>query len=112
MARQDQETLLARKAQLESELQIAQIIDFESIDTTPVSVGSTVTIRPLAGGEPVKFAILGAWDSNPEKNIISYKTPMSQSLLSKTVGDVVETSIGDVNEQWKVENIERWATHR
>ncbi|MDR1256112.1 MAG: GreA/GreB family elongation factor [Puniceicoccales bacterium] len=110
MARQDQEILLARKAQLESELQIAQVIDFTSVDTAAVSVGSIVTIRPMAGGESVKFAILGAWDSDPEKNIISYKTPIAQAMLSKKIGDIVETSIDSVREQWTIEGIDRWAS--
>jgi transcription elongation GreA/GreB family factor len=108
MARQDQETLLARKAQLESELQIAQIIDFESVDTSSVSIGSVVTIRHLASDESTKFAILGAWDSAPDKNIISYKTQIAQALLSKRVGDTVETAIDNAKEQWIIEAIERW----
>ncbi|MDR2720667.1 MAG: GreA/GreB family elongation factor [Puniceicoccales bacterium] len=112
MARQDQETLLARKAQLERELRIAQVIDFESVDMSSVSVGSVVTIRSTARGNLVNFAILGAWDSDPNKNVISYKTPIAQELISKKIGDVVETSIDGVKEQWKIENIERWATHK
>jgi transcription elongation GreA/GreB family factor/transcription elongation factor GreA-like protein len=108
MARQDQETLLARKAQLESELQIAQVIDFESIDTSSVSIGSVVTISQTFSNELTKFAILGAWDSDPDRHIISYKTPIAQVLLSKKVGDIVETAIDNVKEQWKIEAIERW----
>ncbi|MDR2435921.1 MAG: GreA/GreB family elongation factor, partial [Puniceicoccales bacterium] len=109
MARQDQETLLARKAQLEGELQIAQVVDFESIDTSSVSVGSVVTVKSVSKGNSVSFAILGAWDSDPDRDIISYKTPIAQELISKKIGDVVEASIGGVREQWKIENIERWS---
>jgi transcription elongation factor GreA len=109
MARQDQETLLARKVQLENELQIAQVIDFDSVDTSSVSVGSVVTIGQKTSDESTTFAILGAWDSDPDKNIISYRTPIAQALLSKKVGDVVETSIDNVKEQWTVKAIERWA---
>jgi transcription elongation GreA/GreB family factor len=109
IARQDQETVLAHKAQLENELQIAQVIDFESVDMSTVSIGSVVTIKSIAGANSMNFAILGAWDSNPDKNIISYKTPIAQELLSTKVGDVMETSIDGIREQWKVENIERWA---
>lgn len=109
MARQDQETLLARRDQLESELQIAQVIDFENVDTSSVSIGTVVTVKQQSGDEHSTITILGAWDSDPERNIISYKTPLAQALLSKKIGDVVETNIDDSKELWIVENITKWA---
>ncbi len=108
MARQDQETLLARKAQLESELQIAQVIDFDNVDVTCVSIGTIVTIKQHDDDERSTITILGAWDSDPEHNIVSYKTPLAQALLSKKVGDVVETNIDNTKEQWIIETIEKW----
>ena len=36
------------------------------------------------------FTILGAWDSDPDKGIISYLTPIGQALLNRKVGDEVE----------------------
>ncbi|MDE6432544.1 MAG: GreA/GreB family elongation factor [Opitutales bacterium] len=109
MARQDQETLLARKAQLESELQVAQVIDFENVDTTCVSIGTVVTIKQQSGDEHSTITILGAWDSDPEHNVVSYKTPLAQTLLSQKIGDIVETSIDEAKEQWIIEKIEKWA---
>lgn len=108
MARQDQETLLTRKAQLENELQVAQVIDFDTVDTSYVSIGTVVTIKQLTGDEITKVTILGAWDSDPEHNIVSYKTPIAQTLLFKKISDIVETTLDDTKEQWKVENIEKW----
>lgn len=109
MARQDQETLLARKAQLESELQIAQVIDFDNVDTSCVSIGTIVTLKQQSGDDHSTVTILGAWDSDPEHNIISYKTPLAQALLSKKIGDVVETNIDETKEKWIIENIEKWS---
>jgi transcription elongation GreA/GreB family factor len=51
---------------------------------------------------------LGAWDSNPEKGILSYKTPLGQNLLGKKVGDVVRTEIEGSVEEWTLRKIERW----
>ncbi len=108
MARQDQETLLARKAQLESELQIAQVIDLDNIDTSCVSIGTVVSIKQVSGEEHSTITILGAWDSDPDHNIISYKTPLAQSLLSKKIGEIVENNVDNIKEQWVIENIEKW----
>ena len=105
MARQDQDTLLSRKTQLENELKMAEVIDLSSVDVSMVSIGSVVTARKDGSGESSDFTILGAWDSDPARNIISYKTAMAQALLGKKVGDVVEIESGNTTETWKVESI-------
>lgn len=107
MARQDQETLLARKGLLESELGRAHVTDFSDTPTDKVGVGSVVEVVPTSG-VPVVYTILGAWDSNPEKNILSYKTPLAQKLIGKTVGDVVETFVDGNKETWTLKSMSRW----
>lgn len=105
MARQDQDTLLARKSQLESELEMAQVIDFSAVDTSMVSIGSIVKVRQTVSNEEVEFTILGAWDSDPAHNVISYKTAMAQALLGKKVKDVVSISTENANETWEIKSI-------
>ncbi len=107
MARQDQETLLARKGLLETELERAHVTDFSDTPTDKVGVGSIVELVP-ASGEAVVYTILGAWDSNPEENILSYKTPLAQALIGKGIGDVVETLIDGNKEAWTVKSMSRW----
>lgn len=108
MARQDQDILLARKAQLESELSRATITDFKDASTETVSVGSVVELMEGSTGEKHRYAILGAWDSNPERSILSYKTPLGQSLLGKQKGDRVTTKIDGIEEEWTIQSIKRW----
>lgn len=108
MARQDQETLLARKAQLEMEISRAQVINFNDANTDCVNVGSVVSLVEGSSGKTHKYAILGAWDSDPDKNILSYKTPLGQSLFSKKVGDIVKVKIGNNEESWRITEINKW----
>ncbi len=103
MARQDQETLLARKAFLESELERARATDFSDTPTDKVGVGSIVSLES-ASGKRETFTILGAWDSDPENNILSYKTPLAQKLVGKVVGDEFNNN-GDA---WKIISLSRW----
>lgn len=108
MARQDQDILLARKAQIEADLSRATISDFKDAATETVSVGSVVELMEGSTGDKHRYAILGAWDSNPERSILSYKTPLGQSLLGKAAGDSVTTKIDDVEEEWTIKSIARW----
>ncbi|MDR1413868.1 MAG: GreA/GreB family elongation factor [Puniceicoccales bacterium] len=105
MARQDQETLLSRKTQLEEELRMAQVIDFSSVDTSMVSIGSKVRVKQVESGEVLEYVILGAWDSDPAKNIISYKAHIAQALLGKKEKDLIESMGEDHRETWQIESI-------
>jgi transcription elongation GreA/GreB family factor len=107
MARQDQDTLLARKASLERDLTLGRLTDFSEASTETVGIGSIVELAP-ENGPPVRYTILGAWDSDPDKNILSYKTPLAQKLLGAKPGTIVETEISGKTERWTVHSITRW----
>ncbi|MDR2737581.1 MAG: GreA/GreB family elongation factor [Puniceicoccales bacterium] len=109
MARQDQDTLLTRKAQLEDEIKMAQVIDFVNVDTSMVSIGSIVKVRSVDSGEVTEYTILGAWDSDPSKNVISYKTTVAQSLMGKKASDTVEAVTDDRKETWQIESIRAYS---
>ena len=83
MARQDQFTLLARKANLERELSTARVTDFTQAPTDVVGIGSTVVVAEGRTGKSSTYHILGAWDSDPQDNILSYKTPLAQNLIGQ-----------------------------
>ena len=73
-----------------------------------MGIGSLVDLEEGSSGQTVRYAILGAWDSDPEKNILSYKTPLAQKLLNASLGASVQTNIGGNQEVWKVLSIARW----
>jgi len=110
MARQDQETLLARKAHLENELARARVTDFSEASQDVAGVGCIVELDQ--NGTSQTYAILGAWDSAPERNILSYQTPLGQALMGHKTGDVVRTEIGDTTEEWNIKNIRRWVDEK
>ncbi len=108
MAKQDQQMLLARKANLERDLSRAEITDFSGAPADQVGIGSVVGLRQGSTNRKVVYSILGAWDSDPENNILSYKTPLSQSLLGRKTGETIEVQIGDSTETWTIESIDRY----
>ena len=75
MAKQDQALLLARRNKLEMDLQRSKISDFTEIGTDAVGIGSVVTLLDENKNKEITYTILGAWDSNPDKQVISYLTP-------------------------------------
>jgi len=112
MARQEQDTLLARKSMLEGEMSRARVTDFSEAQAEHVGVGSVVELFNKGSNHMHRYALLGAWDSNPEKGLLSYKTPLGQNLMGKKVGDTVRTEIEGSVEEWTLRKIERWVDVR
>ncbi|ADE55629.1 GreA/GreB family elongation factor [Coraliomargarita akajimensis] len=108
MARQDQDILLARKNELEVDLSRARVTDFSEATKDNVGIGSVVELKEGSTGKVRRYSILGAWDSDPENDILSYKTPLAQQLLGKSGGDSVTTKIGGSEETWTILSIERY----
>lgn len=108
MARQEQDIMLSRKAELEIDINRSRVTDFSDAPTDSIGVGSVVELEQASTSQTNKFSILGAWDSDPERNIVSYKTPLAKALIGKRVGDSVEIEVDGHSENWKVRGIQRW----
>lgn len=88
-AKQMQAVLMRRKSELEAALHNARGTSFENPDTSRVSIGTVVTLRDEASGKEETYTILGAWDGDPERHIISYQAGIGQALLGHKVGETV-----------------------
>src|SRR6185369_1051107 len=62
---------------------------FENPDTTQVSIGTVVTLRDSQSGKDEVYTVLGAWDGDPDRGIISYQTAIGQALLGHKLGEIV-----------------------
>lgn len=89
-ARHRQRILFDRAGELQSDIEKARVIDPNWIRDNCVWVGTRFEARNETTGETETFTILGAWDSEPERKILSYKTPAAERFLRKTVGDRIK----------------------
>lgn len=85
-ARQMQSVLNRRKIDLGRDLERARATDFSGADPSSVNIGTKVTLKDESGVSKI-YSIMGAWDGDPEKNLVSYLSHMGQSLVGKVVGD-------------------------
>jgi len=88
-AKEMQAVLMRRKSELETALHNARGTAFESPDTTQVSIGTVVTLRDSDSAKEEVYTVLGAWDGDPDRGIISYQTAIGQALLGHKLGEVV-----------------------
>jgi transcription elongation factor GreA len=104
-AKEMQKVLMRRKDELESQMNRARGADFSNANTDAVNIGTVVEATDLATNKRESFTILGAWDSDPDKGIISYLTPVGQSLLNHKVGDEVEFELHGAKRRHRIEKI-------
>jgi len=109
-AKEMQKLLMRRKADLETQLVRARGTDFATVRTDVASIGTIVQATDLATNQPERFTILGAWDSDPEKDVVSYLSPVAQSLLGHKVGDEVEVEVHGVCHHHRLESIQPYKT--
>jgi len=94
-AKQMQAVLARQRAELEQALQNARGTSFENPDTSRVSIGTIVTVRDKVSKKQETYTILGAWDGDPDRHIISYQTAIGQALLGHKAGEVVALPNGE-----------------
>jgi transcription elongation GreA/GreB family factor len=85
---------MRRKVELEQMLHNARGTSFEKVDTSRVSIGTVVTLRDSNSNKEETYTILGAWDGDPDRHIISYQTAIGQALLGHKIGEVVSLNTG------------------
>ncbi|MAG14176.1 MAG: transcription elongation factor GreA [Spirochaetales bacterium] len=104
-AKEKQELLNAAAARLKEEIDKAQIFDFKDVDISKVSFGTSVRLANQASGDEETYTILGPWESNPSKQVISYLSPLGNELWHHTVGDELSFIINDREYSYSVKEI-------
>lgn len=110
-AKEEQAKLARLRAELERDISLARGTDFSDVDTSSAGIGTIVTLK-TDKGKKVSYTILGAWDSDPEKHIVSYKTALGQKFLGLKKGDSISLLINDKETPCTVEDIQAMAPEK
>ncbi len=108
-AKEQQKVLMTLQAEMEAEIDRARGVNYAETDTSAANVGTSVTLTNLDTQEREDVALLGAWDGDPDNNLISYLTPMGQAIFGSIVGQEVELQLGDETRRLRVESISAYA---
>ncbi len=102
---EERRRLLGQVAQIQDDLARARIIEPRDIPTDKVGIGSKVTVRNQHGGEPVDLTFLGPWETNVQARVYSYKTPLAQALMGRTIGEAVTLKVDGEEDEYVIEGI-------
>ena len=95
-ARNEQAKNEARIKELEELVENAVIMDENAIDTSLVSLGSTVKVLDLSLNEEVVYSLVGSNEADPFAGKISDQSPIGAALIDMRAGEEkdVETPAG------------------
>lgn len=83
-----------RRSELERELSRIQPVNMRSVRVEDTAViGSEVELK-YDDGEVEVYQLLGAWDGDPERKFLAYRTRLGQAVLNSKVGDAIEVPGG------------------
>ena len=89
-AKDEQRALMQKESLLQKDLNEVKAVDFSDVtEPTTVVPGSCVTIVTAKGEEKV-FTVLGEWDNDLDRGIISNKTKLAENMLGKKAGDTFD----------------------
>lgn len=92
-AKEAQGLLEVKISKLKSQLANARIIDESMLDSSKVSILSTVTIKNLDNNSKLVYSLVPETESDLKSGKISINTPIAKGLLGKKLGDKAEITL-------------------
>jgi transcription elongation factor GreA-like protein/transcription elongation GreA/GreB family factor len=96
-----------RRSRLQSELRFLsdqfkhmRILTKEDIKTDAVNVGTIVELESATGARQT-YTLLGPWDTDPEKNILSFQSKIAKDLIGLPIGNKCKIQ----DQEWKISSI-------
>jgi transcription elongation factor GreA len=107
MERQTQ--LQAEVTKMDSELRNVRIIDLSKVNIDKTSIGCKISVKNLDTKDITEFTILGPWDADTEKKIISYQSPMGKALIGRKVGEKASMDFDNSHVNFEILSISRYS---
>ena len=104
-AREKQSFIEGRISELENKISRADVIDISALDNSKITFGATVKITDLNSDETHTYTIVGADESDIEKNLISISAPLGKAMINKTINDVIEVTTPGGLKEYQINSI-------
>ncbi len=106
-AKSDQAQLEEKILKLENMLRNSKIIEEDSLNTSVVSIGSTVKVKCLADDEVEEFTIVGSAEADPFDGKVSNESPIGMALIGKKKNSVVKVPVPDGVIEYRITKISK-----
>lgn len=105
-AKEKQAETLSRINELELRLRNAQITDDLTVDKSEARIGATVTLEDQTAGIEFTYTLVGPSEANPDKGLLSVKSPLANGVLGKKEGEIFEAQLPRGPRKYKLTKLE------
>ncbi len=102
MAKQRQDYVGARLAQLKKRLADLSLVNMSNIPKDRAAFGSKVVLYDLDRGTEVEYKLVTTEEADLSKGLISTSSPIGRGLMGKRVGDSVKVSTPNGTREFEV----------
>ncbi|MBT6965246.1 MAG: transcription elongation factor GreA [Flavobacteriales bacterium] len=92
-AKEAQGLLEARIAKLENDVANSRVLDQSEMDTSTVHLLTKATIKNMANGMEMTYAIVSESEADLAAKKISATSPIGKGLLGKAIGDIADIEV-------------------
>lgn len=89
-AREKQSFIEGKIIELEDKIARSEVIDLSKLSGEVVMFGAKVNLVDCDTEKEVSYQIVGEYEADLEKNLISIISPLARALIGKKLGDVAE----------------------
>ncbi len=104
-ALEKQEMLKVTASRLKEEVQQARIFNENEAQTDRIAFGTRVSLLNQKTGQAEEYVILGPWESNPTRNVISYLSPLGTALWEHKPGEELKFTINQNEFHYVVQGV-------
>jgi transcription elongation factor GreA len=100
-AKLNQSRLEGRIAEINHILEVAKSVE-RPADAEGAHLGSVVTYQDVDSGKEVTTTLVGQYEADPLKGLLSIESPLGSALVGKAEGDSVEIDVPAGTRRYKV----------
>jgi len=92
---------------LQAKFAFIQIVDESKLNSKEVRILSLVKITNIKTNQSMSFTLVDPVQSDPQKNLLSFKSPIGKGILGKRVGDIAPIEVPAGIIEMRIDSIER-----
>ncbi len=106
MAKQRQDIVGARLAQLKKRLADLSLINMNNIPKDRIAFGSRVVLYDVDRDAQVEYRLVTSEETDVSKGLISTTSPIGRSLMGKKMGDTVKVTTPNGSREFEIRTVQ------
>ncbi len=111
MAKQRQDFVRARLAQLKNRLAEFSMVNFNNIPRDRIAFGSKVVLYDVGRDTEVEYQLVTSEETDVSKGLISTTSPIGRGLMGKKVGDAVKVATPQGIREFEIRSVQTIYEH-